>query len=60
MANNPFVSRIRFIGITSKIRVNVGNDEHLLEAIMEGFVEIEDISEIKKLSLQLNQQLKRM
>lgn len=58
MANNPLSHEYVLSELLQRIRVNVGNDEHLLEAIMEGFVEIEDISEIKKLSLQLNQQLK--
>lgn len=58
MANNPLQHEYNRAELLQRIRVNVGDDSNLLEAIFEGFDDIQDIEQIKKISLQLNFQLK--
>lgn len=58
MANNPLHHEYDRAELLQRIRVNCCDDSYLLEAIMEGFDDIKDIEHIKKISLQLNQQLK--
>lgn len=58
MANNPLQHEYDRAELLQRIRVNVGDDLNLLEAIMEGFNNVEDIDEIKKIALHTNLQLK--
>ena len=58
MANNPLHHEYERTELLQRIRVNVDGDDRLLEAIMEGFEDIKDMDVVKKIALQLNQQLK--
>ena len=58
MANNPLQHEYNRAELLQRIRVNCGDDSNLLEAIFEGFDDIQDLEQIKKISLQLNFQLK--
>lgn len=58
MANNPLQHEYDRAELLQRIRINVDGDLHLLEAIIDGFEDIDDIDKIKKISIQTSNTLK--
>lgn len=58
MVGNPYNFVYDRTELIQRIRVNVGSDTHLLDAILEGFVEVDDEEINKKLAVSLNLELK--
>lgn len=58
MANNSVQHEYDRAELLQRIRVNIGDDSHLYEALIEGFEEIQDIDRIKKNCLHNSEELK--